>query len=233
MNERHRLGFVILFAAAMAWVEAAVVLYLRVYLNRIQPYQVDPLPSSLGLARAELVREVATLVMLGCVGFLAGADRRSRIGFAMLAFGMWDILYYIFLAPLSGWPSSLMDWDILFLIPLPWWGPVLAPAIIAALMAVTGTVIALAHLWPHFLSWLVFLAGVFLALYTFMADALRALGNGALAVRNVLPAWYNWPLFALALTLLALPLAEMIWRGWSTPEGRSKVRSRQESPVSA
>ena len=233
MNERNRWGLVVLFATAMAWVEAAVVLYLRVYLNRVQPYQVDPLPSGLGLARAELVREAATLVMLGCVGHLAGSDRRARIGYAMLAFGIWDILYYVFLVPLSGWPNSLLDWDILFLIPLPWWGPVLAPAIIAALMALTGTIIALSHLWPRFLTWLVSLAGAFLALCTFLADALRALGNGPQAVRNVLPVWYNWPLFALALMLMALPLMDMFWSGWIAPERRSKSGSRQESTAIA
>jgi hypothetical protein len=217
----------------MAWVEAAIVLYLRVYLNRIQPYQVDPLPSGLGLARAELVREAATLVMLGCVGWLAGSDRRARFGYAMLVFGVWDILYYVFLVPLSGWPKSLLDWDILFLIPLPWWGPVLAPASIAALMVFTGTVIALTPLWPRFASWLVSLAGACLALYTFMADALHALGDGPLAVRNVLPASYNWPLFALALALLALPLADMFWRGWIAPEYRSRTGNRQGSAPSA
>ncbi len=230
MNERYRWGFVVLFATAMAWVEAAVVLYLRIYLNRVQPYQLDPLPSTMGLARAELVREAATLVMLGCVGCLAGSDRRSRIGFAMLAFGVWDILYYIFLVPLSGWPNSLLDWDILFLIPLPWWGPVLAPAIIAALMVLTGTVIALTRLWPRFWSWLVSLAGAFLAFYTFIADALRALGNGPQAVRNVLPVGYNWLLFTLALTLMALPLLDMFWRGLIAPKSRSRIeKSRQAS----
>ena len=40
---------------------------------------------------------------------------------------------------IGDWPKSLFDWDILFLLPLPWWGPVLAPVCIALLMIVGGT----------------------------------------------------------------------------------------------
>ena len=42
---------------------------------------------------------------------------------------------------MSGWPRSLFDWDVLFLLPLPWWGPVLAPVSIAVLMIVWGTIV--------------------------------------------------------------------------------------------
>ena len=44
---------VIVFAIAMAWVEAAVVLYLRTLTNRIDPYQPNPLPEFRGLESAE------------------------------------------------------------------------------------------------------------------------------------------------------------------------------------
>ncbi len=210
-----RFPVVMLFVAAMAWVELAVVFYLRVMIDRLQPHQIDPLPVSAGLGQAELVREVATLVMLLCVGWLAGSRGRERLGYCMLAFGAWDLLYYIFLVPLSGWPESLLDWDILFLIPLPWWGPVLAPASIAVLMLVTGSVIVGLKLWPRLSAWLASACGALLALYTFMADALRVLPEGAQAVRNVLPAWFNWPVFALALALMAIPLVEMLWQFYS------------------
>src|SRR5262245_43389925 len=127
-------GVVALFAIAMAWVEAAVVFYLRTMLDRIEPYQPNPLPEFGGLAKAELIRELATLIMLAIVGWLAGRTARSRVGYFLIAFGVWDIFYYVFLKVLTGWPRSLFDWDLLFLIPLPWWGPVLAPVSIAALM---------------------------------------------------------------------------------------------------
>ena len=75
------------------------------------------------------MREAATLVMLLAVGMLAGADVAPRLGYTAIAFGVWDIFYYVFLRVIGGWPRSLFDWDILFLLPLPWWGPVLAPVL--------------------------------------------------------------------------------------------------------
>src|SRR5205823_10795737 len=107
--------------------------------NRIEPYQSAPLPIATGLGRAELVREAATLIMLLTVGILAGRTWRSRLGYAAIAFGVWDIFYYVFLKVMCGWPHSLLDWDILFLIPMPWWGPVAAPVSIALLLILWGT----------------------------------------------------------------------------------------------
>src|SRR6185503_14790450 len=56
-------------------------------------------------------------------GGLAGATWPARLGYSIVAFGVWDIFYYVFLWVMTGWPTSPLDWDILFLIPLPWWGP--------------------------------------------------------------------------------------------------------------
>ena len=87
MRNWQRWAVVLLFAAAMAWVEAAVVVDLRTLVNRIQPYQADPLPQSANLGQTELVREAATLVMLATVGYLAGHTWRSRLGYALVAGG--------------------------------------------------------------------------------------------------------------------------------------------------
>ena len=91
------------------------------------------------LGNVELWREAATLVMIATLGLLAGRTWRRRAGYAALAFGAWDIFYYVFLRLISGWPRTLLDWDILFLLPLPWWGPVLAPVSIALVMILWGT----------------------------------------------------------------------------------------------
>src|SRR5262249_53249367 len=96
-NEHHfmlRWCTVVAFAVAMAWVESAVVFYLRTMLNRIEPYQPNPLPMIGGLGSAEMIREAATLVMLMAVGILAGRSWRSRFGYVAVAFGIWDIFYY-------------------------------------------------------------------------------------------------------------------------------------------
>jgi hypothetical protein len=216
---------VVLFAVAMAWVESAVVFYLRTMIHRIDPFQPNPLPEFGGLAPAELIRELATLIMLATVGWLAGTTRRARIGYALLAFGVWDVFYYVFLKVLTGWPRSLFDWDILFLLPLPWWGPVLAPVGIASLMILWGTLVTqfdrgLAPLCPPSRAWTMSLTGVAMALYLFMEDALWTLTDGGPGWRDLLPTRFNWPMFIIALAFLAVPVTEVCWqlrRGRPTP----------------
>jgi len=208
---------VVAFAVGMAWVEAAAVYYLRVMVDRLDPYQVNPLPMRGVLGPVELIREAATLVMLLAVGMLAGRTWRTRLGYAAIAFGVWDIFYYVFLKMICDWPKSLFDWDILFLLPLPWWGPVLAPLCIASLMIVWGTLVSqcidrnpgtavTSTLWR--LNWL----GIALALYVFMADSLHAVNEGLDATRTVLPTTFNWSVFVVALTLMAAPIAQTAWR---------------------
>jgi hypothetical protein len=220
-----RWPWVFLFAVAMAWVEAAVVFYLRSWFGRIDPYQPDPLAVSRDVGSIEIAREAATLVMLLSVGWLAGKTGRSRLGYFVAAFGMWDIFYYVFLKIICDWPHSVFDWDVLFLIPLPWWGPVLAPVSIATLMTAGGFLVGEFDepekpVWPGKMTFLLSAIGTLLALYTFMADTLRAAPQGIEAVRNVLPQSFNWPLFLVALTLMAAPVADV-----------SRQVSRQRSKV--
>ncbi len=217
MSEKRRWLVVVLFAVAMAWMESATVVYLRTLVGRIDPYQREPLPISAGLSEAEVVREAATLIMLLTVGLLAGRTWRSRIGYFAIAFGVWDILYYAFLAIIGGWPRTLMDWDVLFLIPLPWWGPILSPMLIAALLVIGGTLISLFDaperpVWPGRWSWVLNFSGVLLALYVFMSDAIRALPGGVEAVRAALPERdsFNWLLFTASLVLMAAPIVDVI-----------------------
>ena len=207
VTERTRWAIVMAFAIAMAWVEAASVFYIRALVDRIEPYQADPLPMNGALGNVELWREAATLVMIATLGMLAGRTWRHRAGYAALAFGVWDIFYYVFLRLISGWPRTLLDWDILFLLPLPWWGPVLAPVTIALLMILWGTLAtqsddgAADARW----AWALASAGIVLALAVFMTDAWRALPDGRDAVLQVLPDDFNWPLFWVAFLLMASP----------------------------
>lgn len=214
MSEPRRWSAVVVYAIAMALLEAAVVAYLRTLIGRIDPYQPSPLPVPQHLMKIELAREAATLAMLGAVAWLAGRERRARLGYFLVAFGVWDVFYYAFLVPMTGWPRSPLDWDVLFLIPLPWWGPVLAPVSIAALMIAGGTLVTQFPRegrapWPGRWALAAGTAGVALALYAFMADALRAPNWSAQALGRVLPAKFDWPLFALALALMCAPLADL------------------------
>lgn len=222
LSERTRAAIVVVFAIAMAWVEAASVFYIRALVGRIEPYQADPLPMNGALGNVELWREAATLAMIASVALLAPLDSargalsesrragrtwRRRAGYAALAFGVWDIFYYVFLHLISGWPGTLLDWDILFLLPLPWWGPVLAPVSIALVMILWGTIAtqsgdgAADARW----TWALASVGIVLALGAFMIDAWRALPDGRDAVLRALPTTFNWPLFWVALLLMASP----------------------------
>ena len=209
LSERARWAIVIVFAIAMAWVESASVLYIRMLVDRIEPYQANPLPINGALGNVELWREAATLVMIATLGMLAGRTWRHRAGYAALAFGVWDIFYYVFLRLMTGWPRTLLDWDILFLLPLPWWGPVLAPVSIALVMILWGTLATQLDdgttdaRWP----WALGSVGVVMALAVFMIDAWRALLDGRDAV---LPTRFNWPLFWVALLLMASPALHQV-----------------------
>ena len=207
----HRWLIVCVFAIAMAWVESAVVYDLRTMVNRIEPYQADPLPLVGKLGPVELVRELATMIMLLTTGMLAGKKWPQRLGYSAIAFGVWEVFYYVFLKVMCGWPHSLLDWDILFLLPLPWWGPVLAPVLIAILMIVWGTRVTQFEREPasrvtNFAAWALNFTGMMIALYVFMADTLRVADQGVPVVRKVLPSEFNWPLFFVALVLMAAPV---------------------------
>jgi hypothetical protein len=207
-SERARCAIVIAFAIAMAWVESASVYYLRDLVDRIEPYQPNPLPINDALGYVELWREASTLVMLATVGMLAGRTWRRRVGYAAIAFGTWDIFYYVFLRIMTGWPRTVLDWDILFLLPLPWWGPVIAPVSIAALMIVWGTIATQSEddVAEPRVTWALASAGIALALGVFMVDAWRVLPQGRDAILQVLPAEFYWLPFWVAVLLMASPV---------------------------
>ncbi len=221
MRRRSRWLLVVLFALAMAWMESATVTYLRTLLDRLNPYTTTPIPANTNLRWIEMGREMATLLMLLCVGWLAGRNGRTRFSYLLIAWGVWDIGYYIFLAVMGPWPRSLLDWDVLFLLPLPWWGPVLAPTAIAFLMIVGGSLVVLSdrpdlNVWPGRWSVTVNIAGILLALIVFMRDAIRALPQGWGAVEAVLPTSFNWIAFTAALVMMSLSIFDValqIWRG--------------------
>jgi len=208
LSERTRWAVVLTFAIAMAWVESASVYYLRALVDRIEPYQPNPLPINDALGYVELWREASTLVMLATLGMLAGRTWRRRAGYAAIAFGAWDIFYYVFLRIMTGWPRTLLDWDILFLLPLPWWGPVIAPVSIAMLMVLWGTIATQSaddEAEPRS-TWVLASAGIGLALGVFMIDAWRALPQGREAILQVLPTEFYWLPFWVALLLMASPV---------------------------
>ncbi len=168
------LAWVAVFSLAFAFVESSVVIYLRALYypdGFVFPLKVMPA----GYLRVEIAREAATIIMLGATGIIAGWKPWQRFGYFLFAFGVWDIAFYAWLLVTIGWPSSLLDWDILFLIPLPWIGPVIAPVAVAALMVTIGALLVLRsagekYFRPRALSWAAGAAGTLCLLYSFMAD---------------------------------------------------------------
>ena len=131
---------VTVFAIAMGFMETAVVIYLR---ELIYPMGFDfpfvPVPP--GLALTEILREASTIFMLAALGYIAGKNYGERFAWFIYSFAVWDIFYYVFLKVMLGWPESLMTWDILFLIPAVWTGPVITPIIVSLSMIMLAMVI--------------------------------------------------------------------------------------------
>jgi len=220
-----RFLWVSVYAVAMAYLEAAVVVYLRALLH------IDLTHVSLGhYFNIEVGREAATIVMLVAVGWVAGRELQDRLAYGAFAFGLWDIWYYIWLAVLVGWPETLFDWDILFLIPLRWWGPVLSPVLVALLLCIVGIFVIVRIEQRDKVEFttarLVALAlGGLLALYVFMADAIGALMRGNMGWDGR-PSTFKWPLFLLAIVLIAVPGLRATWpwgRNVTVSEGSAQA----------
>jgi len=212
MKLTKKIVWVVIFAIAMAFLEAAVVVYLR-RLYGISDLILTVPPFDPQIARIELGRELTTLVMLLSFGWVAGRKLQSRFGFALVAFGIWDIFYYLWLKVFIAWPTTLLDPDLLFLIPLPWWGPVIAPILISLLMIMGGTLAILREEQGHGIRFriteaFVLLAGILAMLYAFMQDAIAILPAGASILSQLKPSQFNWAVFLAGLFLSAF----MFWR---------------------
>jgi hypothetical protein len=185
----------------MAYMESAVVVYLQRALG-ITPDRLFPLQDGAvvgNLAAIEVGREFATLVMLGAIGWMLGRSWVERLVWTSVAFGVWDIGYYIWLWIFIGWPHSPATWDVLFLIPVPWAGPVWAP--VAVSVALIGFGLAAAQRAVQGRSPRVrpihaaaALAGGAIVVSSFA-------GNAPALLSGDMPGWFPWPLFAAGMGL--------------------------------
>lgn len=184
---------VVAFGVAMGYLEAAVVVYLR---SAIETGSVVPAhdPATLGTFEAiEVARELATLVMIAAVGWLAGRTRLERLAWTAAVFGAWDIVYYLGLHLAIGWPPSLETWDVLFLVPAPWVGPVWAPIVVSVALIASGLAAArrLRAGRPIVVGpvrTIAALAGGGLVIVSFLLDTNRVLAGDS-------SAWTGWPFF--------------------------------------
>ncbi|MBV8550570.1 MAG: hypothetical protein JOY54_04665 [Acidobacteriaceae bacterium] len=215
----------VLFSIAFGYVEGAVVVYLRsVYLPlRMHFYpgaltsEVFPLlsldqlralgPENTLLLSIEYARELATLLMLAGVATVAARNVRHGVAAFLFCFGIWDVVFYFSLKLLLDWPASLFAWDILFLVPVPWVGPVLAPMLVSISMIAAGLLV----LWREHnndpvhinaMRWSLIILGGTVIVAAFVWDFHNTLKGAA-------PATFHWEVFALgeAIGLLAFTAA--------------------------
>jgi hypothetical protein len=219
-ESRNKFLIITIFALAMGYLEAVVVIYLRkIFYNSGFDFPLKGFiePTILGI---EWVREFATIVMLVTIAMLAGKKLYEKFAYFLYAFAIWDIFYYVSLKIFLDWPSSLFTWDILFLIPWPWIGPVLAPLIYSALFIIISVIIinnldlkSNTEIKP--LEWTLIIAGIFLVLFTWMYDYGKIIFSGYARdfftlnnnpefmniLTNYVPKYYNWPIFILGAIL--------------------------------
>lgn len=135
-----RIIWVGLFAVAMGYLESAVVVYIRA-LYYPEGFTFPMKLVSAQIMVTEVFREAATMVMLLGVAVICGRNAIERFAYFIFSFGVWDICYYVFLYLMLGWPQGLLTWDILFFIPVTWFGPVIGPVINSLTMIILALVI--------------------------------------------------------------------------------------------
>ena len=201
------IAWVTLFGIAFGMVEAAVVIYMRaLYFPEGFSFPIQAIADP--IVYTELWRELATIVMLAAVGILAGRTRVERFAYFLISFAVWDIFYYVFLKLFIDWPASLLTWDILFLLPVAWIGPVAAPVILSLLMIALALMLIAKGAPLHWREWVLLIGGAFISILSFTLDFATYLkehaGNtelyrevGALSLTYI-PTDFDWWIFALA-----------------------------------
>lgn len=219
----------VLFGISFGYVEAAVVVYMRAIFQPVREQvfsgvkytELFPLivstqtlpdePKYSLLAKTELGRELATLIMLASIGLAMGGSFPRWLAGFMISFAVWDIFYYVFLKLLLGWPESLMTFDLLFLLPLPWVGPVITPVIVSLAMIAAGVIILwreargcpIVFRWHH---WAAIYGGGATIIVAFCWDYQNILAG------EPDPQYFNWPLFLAGLLLGAIGFLSAVWR---------------------
>jgi hypothetical protein len=226
-----KLLYLFLFSIAMGVLEAVVVVYLRT-LYYPEGFAFPLVIFSKKIYIIEIVREICTIVMLWSISFIGGKNRLQRICYFLYCFAIWDIFYYIALKIFLNWPPTLLTWDILFLIPVPWLGPVLAPVICSLTMIVFFLVMLYFQteqsdfrLYTH--EWLLILLGAVLIFITFIWNYFKIILSHNL-VRDFfsllendqfksiwstyIPTYYNWTLFAIGMVMVYIALFSLLKR---------------------
>ena len=194
----RRILWLTIFGIAMGYFEASVVVYLRaLFYPRGFSFPLVNIRSY--VLYVELVREIMSIVMMTGVAALVGRNFIERFYYFCYIFGVWDIFYYVFLKLAINWPESLFTWDVLFLIPVPWVGPVWAPVLCSLLFIISCILVVRAEdkgnpLRPHFVEWCLAILGGVIVIVSF-CEEFRDIISGKT------PRSFAWHLFFLGMIL--------------------------------
>ena len=234
MNESLNVMFrrfliVVVFGIAFAYIESAVVVYLRAifypegFTFPLSGFAEGTLWKRLLLT--EIGREAATLVLILTSSWLFGRNKHQRLAFFLTIFAVWDIFYYVWLKVLLDWPLTINDWDILFLIPAVWASPVLAPILISLTMLIFAVIILYRDCYSRAIKvsameWLAFAVAMLLVVLSF-----------CLAGKHIeqidYRVYFSWPLFAVGHLLAVLVFLKCLLKS-----GKSDRKSNKEpTPV--
>ncbi len=219
----NRIFVLTAFSVAMGFLEAVVVVYLR-QLYYPEGFSFPLKPMAVEAFSLEMLRELSTIVMLVCLGIVAGRNSSERLAWVFYCFGIWDIFYYVWLKVLLNWPLSLMTWDILFLIPIVWSGPVLAPVVCSITMVIIAAVILTCQRGGqgaamNMTDWMLLSVGALTIVSAFVWDYTKLIIQGSFlprlpllgrdplfreAVARHVPEAFNWSLFLLGEGLIVV-----------------------------
>jgi len=211
-----RFCIVVVFGIAFGYIEAAVVVYLRAIFHPdgftfpLTEFGIVTSPLWKRLLLTEIGREAASMVLISTAAWLIGRNLQQRTAFFLTIFAVWDIFYYIWLKILINWPGSIMDWDILFLIPTAWASPVLAPVLISLTLLLFAIIIlyrcsCASPLKVAPMEW-----------FGFILAGLLVVGSFCYAGQHItkpdFKSHFYWPLFALGEILAIALFLKCLWK---------------------
>ena len=186
---KKNLFWLVVWGVSFGYMEAAVVVYLR-ELYYPEGFAFPTIIIQDRILLTEVLRETATLLIMWATVYLVYNRLQSRVAAFIILFGIWDIFYYIFLKLLLDWPENMNTWDILFLIPMPWIGPVWAPVLVSIGFIYVGTVILIQNQQKHFLDFdKVF---ILIELFAALLIIISFIMPGRYVIEQSLPTHFPW-----------------------------------------
>ena len=172
---KHTLSWLYVWGIAFGYIEAVIVIYLRkIYYP--DGFRFPIVLADIDIAAVEMLRELMTLILILAVAELTFRTFLKKFAACMIIFGIWDIL---------------------FLIPLPWVGPVLAPVLVSLALIYAGIVILVDMNRGYKFQfdkrfWIMEIIAGIIIIISFMI-------SGTVVINQTIPASFPWIIFLVGL----------------------------------